>query len=126
MQDSPKIIIIGVFSFITIIFLGLIILFNAGLPVIDPGITDKQFTTMIIEKHSKLPQPSVLYLNVTESQINRSMILKTTCQELIDSNQESIEVQLNSSEFNCVTSFLESFSTKGTDISWIYYQEFFF
>ncbi len=39
-DDSIKIIGIGVFSFFAITVLGLVILFNAGLPVFDPGITD--------------------------------------------------------------------------------------
>ena len=126
MKDGLKIIGIGVFSFFVVILLGLVILFNAGLPVFDPGITENNITFMSIERKSTLPYPSEPYGNVSESQMNQCIILKTACQELIDNDQGSIYVKLNSSEFNCIVSFLESLSPEGTDISWIYYQGFFF
>ena len=122
MQKSVKVISIG-----AIIILGIVFLFNGGfIPVFDPGITENQFTTMHIDKLSSLPDPSSLYLNISESQINQCMALKTTCQELIDKNQDSMQVQLNSSNFNCIYSFLESLAPEGTHIRLIYYHGFFF
>ncbi len=81
---------------------------------------------MTIERHSTLPYPSEPYLNISESQMNQFSILKTACQELVENDQDSIRIQLNSSEFNCIATLLESLSSEGTDISWIYYQGFFF
>ncbi len=126
MQDSTKIIGIGVFFFFAITVLGLIFLFNNGLPIFDPGITENDFRLLKIERKSTLPFPSDPYLNISESQINQCLILKTACQELIGNNQDLFEIEINSSEFNCITSFLESLSPEGTVISLIYYQGFFF
>ena len=126
MQDSIKTIGIGMFVCFAITVLGLVFFFNAGLPIFDPGITENNFTFMSIERKNTLPYPSEPYVNVSESQMNQCIILKTACQELIDNDQGSNYVELNSSEYNCIASFLESLSPKGTDISWIYYQGFFF
>ncbi len=112
-------------SIFAITVLGLVLFFNAGLPVFDPGITENNFTFMSIERKSTLPYPSEPYANISESQINQCPILKTTCQELIDNNQDSRKIELNSSEYNCISSFLESLTPK-PDISWVYYQGFFF
>jgi hypothetical protein len=115
-----------VFSFLAITVLVLVILFNAGFPIFDPGITENDFTFMSIERKFTLPYPSEPYVNVSESQMNHCIILKTACQELIDNDQGSNYVKLNSSEYNCIASFLESLSPDNTDISWIYYLGFYF
>ena len=125
MKDGVKIIGIGLLSIFATAFVGLIFLFNGGFPVFDPGISGNNFTMMSIERTSTLPYPSEPYANISESQINQCPILKTTYQELIDNNQDSRKIELNSSEYNCISSFLESLTPK-PDISWVYYQGFFF
>ena len=130
MSNRKKIIVIffGI-VFFAITVLGYIILFNAppfGFPVFDAGITGDQFTLMDIERHSTLPYPSSPYLNISESQMNQCSILKTACQELVENDQDSIRIQLNSSEFNYISLFLESLYPEGTDIDLIYYLGFYF
>lgn len=126
MQDNLKIIGIGLFSIFAIIFLGLLLVFNAGLPVFDPGITETNITFMSIERKFTLNYPSEPYVNVSESQMSQCIILKTACQELIDNDQGSNYVKLIRNEYYCIDSFLESLSPDDTRISWIYYQGFFF
>ena len=126
MQDRIKIIGIGLFSFFTITVLGLVLLFNAGFPVFDPGISEENFIFMSIERKYTLPYPAEPYGNVSASQMNLCIVLKTACQELIDNDQSSNYVKLIRSEYQCIDSFLESLSPDDTRISWIYYQGFFF
>jgi hypothetical protein len=123
MQSSTKLIAIGV-SLFAITVLGLFILFQA-LPISDLGFTGKDFTMLSIDRIPTPPAPTP-FLNISESQIGQCPILKTTCQELIDNDLDSITKDINTSEANCITSFLESLSPKGTHISLIYYQGFFF
>ena len=121
---KPAIKIIG-FS-IFFIFIFLILTITALNLISDPGITDNQLSHMNIVKHSVLPYPSIRYLNISEAQITQCTTLKTTCQEMIDSNQNSHQTELNQTEFNCIIEFLESLSPTGIRISWIYYQSFYF
>ncbi|MFW9856529.1 MAG: hypothetical protein ACFFFG_15870 [Candidatus Thorarchaeota archaeon] len=126
MQGNIKLFAIGAIPVLAITVLGIIFLFNAGFPVIDPGITENNFTIMIVERKATLPSPSDPFLNVSESQINRCMILKTACQDLIENDQDLIEIKINGSELTCITSFLESLSPQGAGTSLIYYQGFYF
>ena len=124
--DSIRNIGIGLITVFVIAVLGVFLLSNSGFfPIIDPGITENQPTTMKIKKLSKLPYASISYVNITESQINRCMILKIILQDSINSTQDLLYFQINNTEFNFINSFLDSLSPD-KHINYFYYQGFFF
>ncbi len=114
MQDGIKTIGIGMFVCFAITVLGLVFFFNAGIPIFNPGITENNFTFMSIERKYTLPYPSEPYGNVSASQMNQCIILKTACQELIDNDQGSNYVKLIRNEYYCIDGiYISSWNCRG-------------
>lgn len=124
--DSIRNIGIGLITVFVIAVLGIFLLSNSGFfPIIDPGISDDQYTLMNVQKFKNTPYNAIKPINISESQINQCMVLKTSLQEVIKSNQASLQFKLNNSDFNHIYSFLKSLSING-EVNFVYYQGFYF
>lgn len=124
--ESKNYIIVGT-GFISIIVLFIFFIFsnNSLFPTLDPGITEEQSTTMTIAKFLNPPSNSINIINVSETQLSQCKTLNIALQEVVNSNENFEQFNLNNSEFNCIDSFLDSLSIND-DIPYIYYQGIYF